>query len=73
MKPILLTLLGLLGCSSSQCDPTHPQTAALLAECKLRVQRECPALTYDECPVGKPCPQCPAVEECDAATRELCQ
>ncbi len=73
MKTPLLAILCLLGCSSSQCDPTHPKTAALLAECKLRAQRECPNLKPGECSVLQPCPQCPAVDECHAATAELCQ
>jgi len=71
MRAVLVALL-LVACAEP-CSPTHPDTAALLAECKLRVLRECPTLQRGECPIGEPCPQCPAIEECDAATREVCQ
>jgi hypothetical protein len=70
MKWIALMLL--VGCASDPCDALHPDTALLLGECKLRVVRECPTLKRGECKPLEPCPQCPAVEQCHAATRERC-
>jgi hypothetical protein len=69
----MLVALVLIGCASDPCSPANADTAALLAECKLRVERECPDLKRGECPVGEPCPQCPAIEQCDAKTREVCR
>lgn len=74
LRGLLFTLWGamlLVGCSD-RCDPKHPDTMLLVAECKLRVLRECPRLKRGECAAGKPCPQCEAVEQCDAAVLERC-
>jgi hypothetical protein len=43
---------GSCGCASDPCDARHPDTFALLAECKLRVERECPTLKRGECMLG---------------------
>jgi hypothetical protein len=68
----LVLLLLVVACASDPCDPRHPDTALLLAECKARVLSECPTLRRDECKLGQPCPQCPAIEQCDQEVRAAC-
>ncbi len=68
----LLALLLIACHPNDACDPSHLDTAALLAECKLRVAHECPALKHGECELNQPCPQCKAIEECDAEVRSRC-
>jgi hypothetical protein len=69
---VALIAWGSCGCASDRCDARHPDTFALLAECRLRVARECPTLKRGECKLGEPCPQCRAVEFCDQETRNAC-
>ena len=70
---LLLVVLLLCGCARDACDVRSPEAIALAAECKLRVTRECPTLTPEECDTpGEPCPPCPAIEACDKKVRELC-
>lgn len=69
---IIVLLVAFIGACSDKCNVNHPEMAPLVAECKLRVMRECPNLKHDECPVFQPCPQCPAIEECDKLTKDKC-
>lgn len=78
-------LVQLLGCSVSGCRVSAVELGARQLECRERVRVECPSYrpgrwvdgkwVDGECSTerGAPCPQCPAVEQCNRWIEEQCR